>query len=304
MEKNQIDQYDMVLATENHLNVNVNLWQNNIPITATKSVLSSKITELAGEIAIQIHNSTGIAEDKAVIRKKLEEQTFYIASACKSYAGAIGNKELTKTCDQSPSELMQAKEVELIGICDDVLQVVQNNLGGLSNYGITENVLNDFQMTKSAFLNIKSNPKEAISKRAAATLKISKLLPEILDVISSRLDNDMVLMSMSQPKFVEVYKFVRGIDNSPTNALSLTITVLDETTNTPISNVNIEIIGQGISRKSSERGYNRVQNLTEGAHELKLSHPDYETLTVPFTVVATETTELVLNLRKALVMST
>jgi hypothetical protein len=103
-------------------------------------------------------------------------------------------------------------------------------------------------------------------------------------------------MTATQPNFVSVYENVRLINSSPTTSLSLTITVLDEATNTPIPNVDLEIVGENITRKSSARGYNTVLNLTAGNHSIKATHPNYVTKTESFTIVAGETTELVVLL--------
>lgn len=57
---------------------------------------------------------------------------------------------------------------------------------------------------------------------------------------------------------------------------------VDAATKLPIPNVNTEIWGEGISRLSTDRGYNRVQNLTAGRHSLTAKHPNFVTQTVNY----------------------
>jgi hypothetical protein len=47
----------------------------------------------------------------------------------------------------------------------------------------------------------------------------------------------------------------------------------------------------------SERGYNTVINLVSGSHKITVMHPKYETQSQEFTVVAGETTELVILMK-------
>jgi hypothetical protein len=106
----------------------------------------------------------------------------------------------------------------------------------------------------------------------------------------------MVGLVATQPQFAEIYTAVRALNSSPTNPLSVTITTLNAVTNEPIANANLEIVGEGITRISSQRGYNTIQNLIAGPHQIKVTHPNYTTQTVPFSIVSGETTELVVLL--------
>jgi hypothetical protein len=296
MLKTQIDQYDMLLSVENHLNVNAALIATNAPLVATKTLISSKIGNLATQIALQLVNPSGITEQKKTVRDSLESQVFVIGAACCSYASANNYNDLYKKCHYTKSDLVKFRDAEIVGIATNLYIDATANATALVPFGVTPAVLTGLQTSTTAFSNIMKTPTEAIAKRAAATEKIANLLPEILEIVSKRLDNDVVSMTASQPNFVDVYENVRLINSSPTTTLSLTITVLDEVTNTSIPNVDLEIIGQAITRRTSARGYNTVLNLVAGNHTIKAIHPNYTTKTQDFTVVSGETTELIVLL--------
>lgn len=298
MKKTQIDQYDMLLTVENHLNENLPLISANAPLMATKSLISNKIGEIATQVALQLINHTGLTEQKNTVRAALEGQAFIIGAACCSYASANSNTDLYNRCNYKKSALSKFRDAEILGVCTNLRADAAANATALVPFGVTAAVLTNFQTNITAFSNIMKIPTEAIAKRAAATDKIAKLLPEILDIVETRLDNDIVSMSLTQPNFVEVYNNVRLINSSPTTTLSLTITVLDSATNLPIPNVDLEIVGENITRKTSARGYNRVQNLVAGNHSIQAVHPNYVTKTESFTIVSGETTELVVVLEK------
>jgi hypothetical protein len=297
MKKDQIDQYDMVLSTEKHLKENATLWVGNAPLAASKNLLSNKITELAVQVALQLVNPTGLTEEKNRMRQTLEDQTFVIGSACCSYASATAKPDLYNRCHYTKTDLMRYRDAELLGICTNMQSDAVANGAALVVYGISTPVLTNYQAAITAYSVSMKNPTEALAKRTTATAQIAIQLPKILEIISTRLDNDIVSMSLTQPAFVETYYNVRAINNSATTTLSLTVTVLEETTNEPIPNADLEIVGENITRKSSDRGYNTIKNLVSGSHHLKVSHPNYEMQTLNFTVVSGETTELVVLMK-------
>lgn len=298
MTKNQIDQYNMLLTTENHLDDNPTLWAGNAPITATKTLFTNKLDVLAGQIALQLVNPTGITDEKNNVKTDLINKAFVIAAACCSYAAATSKPELFSKCNLTKSDFIHYKEAELIGVCTNIFTDANANVAALAPYGVTAAILTSFQTNITAFSGVTRNPVTAIAKRTTATAEIARLLPEIIQLVETRLDKDMVALSLTQPAFYDTYSNVRYLNLSPTTTMSLTTTVLEKDTNVPIANVNIEIVGEGITRVSSDRGYNTVLNLVSGPHTISATHPNYVTQNVPFTIVSGETTELVIILER------
>jgi len=298
MTKPQIDQYNMLLTVENLLDDNVSIWNANLPISTTKTLFSSKLDALANQVALQLVNPTGITEEKNNVKIDLINKAFVIASACCSFASATNKPELYSKCNLTRTNLEKFKEAELIGVCTNIQTDALAHVALLAPYGVTAVIINSLQSSITAFSAITRNPVTAIAKRATATTEIAKMLPEIIKLVETRLDKDLVALSLSQPVFYETYNNVRYINSSPTTTMSLTTTVLEKDTNIPIPNVNLEIVGEGINRISSERGYNTVLNLVSGPHTISANHPNYVSQSVPFTIVSGETTELVIVLEK------
>ena len=298
MLKFQIDQYDMMLSTENHLNVNAALFAANLPLVASKTLLSSQIDGLAAQIATQLINPTGVTVEKDNLRAALQDQTFVLGAACCSYATATANPDLYNRCRYTKSDLLHLRDAELIGICTNMHADVTAHAAALLPYSVSAGMITAYQASLTAFAAAISNPAEAIARRTTATAQIADLLPEIAEMMSTRLDNDIVSMTSTQPDFVSTYYNVRKITDSPTTRLSLTVTVLDNVTNLPVPNADLLIVGENITRKSSARGYNTVLNLIPGNHTLEISRPDYHTQNIPFTVVSGETTELIVMFKK------
>ncbi|MES2544807.1 MAG: hypothetical protein V4548_07970 [Bacteroidota bacterium] len=299
MQKTQIDQYDMLLTVENHFDDNPTLWNANVPVTAAKTLLSAKIDAIATEVALQLVNPTGITIDKANLRTDLENKGYVLSAALSGYASATPNKtELYNRVHFAKSDFPRFREAELIGIITNLHRDATAELANLAPYGVTAAILTALLNANNAFGVIMKNPNEAIARRKSATDKIADLLPDVLLFLETRLDNLIVGLTTAQPQFVTMYSSLRALNSTATNPLSLTITTLEAVTNLPIANVNIELVGEGITRVSSDRGYNTVQNLVSGNHQLGTSHPNFVSQTIPFTVVSGETTELVVVLER------
>jgi hypothetical protein len=298
MIKIQIDQYDMVLTTEKHLEKNAGLFASNASLVASKDLLRSKITELKAQIALQLINPKGIAIEKRASRKALEAQAFVLGSACCGYASANAYADLYRRCRYTKSDLLHFRDAELVGICINLKEDVTGHFAALAPYNVNAVMLADFQTAIAKFSEMIPNPLEAVAKKKAATLQIDLLLREILNVLKVRLDNDIVSMGLSHPEFVATYFNARALNKTRTTKRSLVVKTLDATNNMPIPDVDLEIIGKGIRRKSGENGHNRIQNLVSGSHHLRVSHPDYNLQKLNFTIVSGETTELSVLMHK------
>jgi len=299
MLKTQIDNYDMFLSQENLFEDNPTLWSGNAPIVAVKTLVSSKIDVLAENAAIQLLNPSGITADKKNVRTTLENQGFVLCSAICSYAAAGNKMELYNRSKFVKSDFTRFRDAELVGVVTNLHRDATAELANLAPFGVTASVLTSILASNNAFGLIMKNPEMAIAKRKGATDKIAVLIPEITEILETRMDNLMVGLQATQPQFVDMYHNVRALNSTQVNPLSLTVTTVEAVTNVPVAKANLEIVGEGIFRVSSERGYNTVQNLTAGPHQILATHPNFVSQTINFSIVSGETTELIVVLERA-----
>jgi hypothetical protein len=296
MLKTQIDSYDMVLSVENHFDDDPTLWRDNQPVTETIGALSNKVNLLSEQIAIQIANPTGITQAKEILRKELEESAVVIGAGTNAYAYITNNPELKERTHMAKSVLARYRDAELTNVCINLLTDCREHRADLEPYGVTDELLDKFEQKLNSFQAIMKNPTDAIGKRKAATEKIPGMLTDISDLLKNRMDNLMTAFESFAPEFVAIYFNVRKINSTGSRHLSLTISTIDAATQKPIANAKLEVVGKDIKRVSSKRGYNKVANLSEGVYQLNVSNPLYRPVTVPFTVVSGETTQLVVQL--------
>jgi len=297
MKKVQLDRLDMAVRVEDYLNKNADLWQDNAPMVATVAALSLMIPELHIQMKLQLYNHTGITEDKKDSRKALEAKAFRISASCCSYALAVGNKNFYKQCRYTKSDLIHFRDGELAGECIILLGNVRDHAEELFPYGITMAMLDDFELSCTAFREITSKPLDAIFKKAEATAAIKTLLPQIMNLIRIRLDADMVLLEDTQPHFVHVYRNLRRLHKSPVHKRALTVIVKDFVTGKPLAKAAIET-DKNIKRKTGVKGMSYVAHLPAGKHKLEVSLEGYEVQGLKFNVVHGLATKVVVLLNR------
>jgi hypothetical protein len=296
MEKNQIDQYDMLLSIENHFDDNNVVWATNVPIATTKTLLTNKLRTIGEQYAIQLLNPAGITENKEFTRQVLEDQAFIICAAVGGYANIAGKKELFRITNFTKTDLARFRDAQLLGECVNINRETNIEIANLAPYGILPATLTAFTTAMNNYSAAMKNPTGAIAKRKAATDKLAVLLPEAIEILAMRLDKLIVALTASQPAFVDIYNNVRTINSSPTNTISLTTVCLNSVTSTPLEKVKLSIVGENLDRQSNATGTNIFQNITEGTHTLTATLPGYEDYTIDFVVVSGITTELVINM--------
>lgn len=298
MEKNQLDQFDMLQNVENLFNDNPTLWAGNVPVTTAKTGLSSRVSAIAAQYAIQLINITGIAEDKLTVRKNLERQMFVVGNAICNYADSINNKELYNKGYMTKTMLSDMEQDGLTGKCTDLIFDANSVIANLAPNGVLPATITALSAALTAFSAIKKNPQNAIDRRKEATEKIAALLPEALDFVERRLDTAMVSLEATQEAFCGTYQNARAINSSPTTTISLTTSCVDSVTQEPIEGVRLTVLSNNEERKSPASGVNIFKNLPEGNDKMQLDHPLYNAQVVDFTLVNNQTTELVFSLVK------
>jgi hypothetical protein len=292
MTKEQIDIYDMGLAVQNHFDDNPTSWAGNVPLTTAKTTLDTKLSAIAQQHAIQLVNTTGITDNKEIIRETLERQAFVISSGISGYASISNNQDLYNRTHYTKTDLLQFREAELLGVCTNLRNDTNAEIANLAPYGILPATITAFATAINNFGAIMKNPVEATAKRKAATEKIAELIPDLSNFLNTAMDNLVVALATTQAQFVDIYHNVRLINSSPTNNWSLTTTVLDSTTEQPVAGAEIHLVEAGINRTTGASGFNTYINLAPGDHTIEVNHPSYQPQTLTTTVVDGQTTEL------------
>jgi len=297
MNKRQNSQYKMLETVETHFNSNAAIWSSNPLISDAKATLSDNVLQIMAAMTLQRNDSVGATADKTTLRKDLEEKAFFISTAICAYISLnSGQKELYKTVYIPKSTLSRAREADLLLYIEELQGVAVAELENLGPYGVFEVTITELTGARSAFYDMLRTPAEVTASRKEATEAIAVLLHQTITLLDDTMDRLVEVLRRSEPKFVDVYFSERRIHKVGTRAVSLEITTVNAAGKIPLAKAQIEVMGTRIKRKSSEKGQNRVQNLKEGNYTLLVSHPDFVSQTIPFTIIGSETTLLVVEM--------
>jgi len=299
MNKRQNSQLDMLQAVENHFNINAIIWNSNPVIADAKTTLSSKINQVMDMAGKQKENSTGVTIDKALLRKEFENKAFFISAAIRAYISLNpGHQELYQTVFVTKTGLSAMRESDLLYYVERLQEAAESILENLAPYGVTEATIAGLMGARTAFFDTMRMPKEIVTRRKEATEAASVLLHQAIALLDVTMDNLMEALREAQAHFVRVYFTVRKIHNISKRSMSLEITTVNAVDKTPLSDAKIEVVGKKIKRISSENGLNKVQNLKEGYYTLLVTHPDFVSQKIPFTIISGETTKVVVEMEE------
>jgi hypothetical protein len=297
MNKDQEDNLNMYQSVDSVLQTHNAVWAANVPFSGAVQELEDNIDEIEDLRDIQETDNTGITEDKDNKRQALEDDTYTIGSAIAFYASTTNKRELLKKINFGRSELSKARDNELPGMSNQVLEEANTNAAAILPFGITGPMIATFQNSIATYVSYIARPRQALTKSSAATEQLPPFFVNTTNLLEEQLDKGMELFRVSNPDFYTQYFNARIIVNSPTLKRAMQAQFIDSVTSLPIAHV-IVLVDLNITRRSSQLGNIRVQSLSEGAHQLKANLPGYQESIVPFNVILGETTKLTVVMTK------
>jgi len=297
MNKKQHEQYNMLETINTHFDRNATIWSSDVLISDAKTALSAKLDQIMAALVQQTDNSTGVTIDKALLRKDLEVKAFSLSTAICAYTAINpGQDQLHQRVFVTKAALFKMRETDLLYYTESLYESAETVLADLGPYRVTAATLAALMDARTAFFDMIKTPREITINRRAATEAIPVLLREAVVLLKDTMDRLMEGLRDEERAFVSSYFNERRIHRIGSRTVSLEILTLNAADNTPLADAFIEVVGKKIKRISSEKGLNRVQNLKEGNYTLSVSHPDFVTQLVPFTVINHETTKVVVEL--------
>lgn len=296
MIKQQNSNYDMFLSVQSHFEDHETAWNTNIPIVNAKEKFDVFINQVQEALQLQLTNNSGITLEKKAIRERLEMQTHLLASGATAYAMLTKDTELLLQTKYTRSDLRNFRAAELQSVATNMATNVEPKISALAPYGITPETLATLRVTVALFAANISKPKESIKLKKEATAAIALLIKDASLLLKTQLDLLVIGLEATEPQFVSIYKLLRRLRKPSRTTLSLTTLIVDASTLLPIAGASLEVLEDKIKRVSSSNGINTIKNISEGPHELKVSHKDYKEVVEKFTTVKGETTKLIIKL--------
>ena len=206
--ENKLSMYHAVKGVCNDHQV---VW-NGMPAFANAfSSFDTKIGEIEAAADIQSGVVTGITKDKQKEEDEMIAMAVKIAGAVFAYASINGKNELKDRVDYSKSAMSKARDSELLSICRNILNVANEHVDFLADFGITAEKLTTFDGEIADFADALSKPREAITRRSEATSRLVELFFEADNILKEQMDPLMEMYKDSNRDFYNQYKAARMI---------------------------------------------------------------------------------------------
>jgi hypothetical protein len=174
-----------------------------------------RASRLANELSSQ-----GETETKTSIRSELADEAARISAGVVTYATISKDRALASSAHVTRSMILGGREQIAADLADNLLAAALARVGSLKKYGVTRDLLDDFDELTQSFSESIGRPREVIRQRKAANGNLPELF-DTADVHLGHLDKLSELLEKAHPEFVSGYRERRRIiHQSATRSLS------------------------------------------------------------------------------------
>jgi hypothetical protein len=240
MNARQLDALTMRIVTVNRLETTPQSILVQMPqVEAVTAALKTKTETLRRFKNGQVLNRTGSRDAKEVLRTEMMQKGFETAASVRSYAIAIGNRELQMEVTYVYSDLERMRETDVADACQSIHDIAESNIDELADYGVNENSQTKLKDSIILFNVALPETRAGIVDQSTFTARIEQLFGET-DVLLFQLDNLATMLRFREPVFYADYFSSRKIVNTGSRKLSLRGVITDEQ-GLPIDKVLITI---------------------------------------------------------------
>ncbi len=194
------------------LDTNKTIWQANTAMTTVKNSLKAGldlITELQKK---QPDTTTGVTQDKAVLRRAVADAAIIVAGAVGAYADGKGDHDLFEDVNFTASDLKFGPEQNCKTNCANILKKGTDNLAALTAAGtLAQTDLDTLSQALAAFSASITKPREAKAATKEATDQLPAAVLANDRTLERQADGLMEKYRVSYPDFYRAYQVARII---------------------------------------------------------------------------------------------
>ena len=222
----------------------------------------------------------GIAMDKSQYKTDLVQKASEIAAAVYAYAVTQNNNTLKEQVHFSVSDLLRMKDEILGPTCLNISNAANDNVASLAGYGITAAVITDFNDMISTYMGVVSNPRNAVTQRATYSASLKDYFKEGDDILKNQMDKIALQFKAANLEFYTTYKNNRIILDAGTSATEAEGIITQSGTETTISGVSVQVVGQSYNAASNGSGEYKLKIPVPGTYSIQFSKPGFANKTI------------------------
>jgi hypothetical protein len=308
MTTNQESKLNMYLTVRNFIIPNEGVTKDLPFFAASYATFMSTVSEIQTTGEIQKSDKTGLALEKNRLKKLLIRMAADYSRKITALAKFTNNITLLNEASFSETDFVRMTSVALKDYLQIIYDKAEENIGTLSEYGITPETQNVFSDCIAAYNASLSTPRTGIAEKSKATKKLTVLF-KTADAAVENMDFSVGIIKLTQPDFFNGYKTSRKLVDTSSGILALKATARDLLSGEPVrgaiftfktdgskvtgSNGKVEII-----RKTAKKGSFHIKNMQPGTYSVSVRKPGYKEKEVTVSVADGERSDLKVELEK------
>jgi hypothetical protein len=239
MKKTNAQRFNMMLTVFLVVNAAQLIWQNLIAYGNAFTRFTGKISDIEAADANAQKKTNGVTKDKKKKRTAMTALAMLVKGAVQAYAASVSDNTLFESVNFSETKLKYGKSTTALSRASVIYTAANGILPQLASFGITAQILTNYQTAITDFEQFISAPKQAIVERVGANKDENKLINEADAILLNEMDKLMDNFKDSAPQFYAQYFENRKITDIATHHTGLKVTILDENDN-PVYNAEVK----------------------------------------------------------------
>jgi hypothetical protein len=293
MTQEQQDSVYMYDAVNQVLNTNKSVWTANTAFTSAVNAFGANINSINTAGTNQKTNVVGVTLSKAQQKDALISAAYATATAGRAYATVSNNAALKQACKISHSDLRDAAEQDLTGICQNLHDAVNPFIGSMAGYGINAGTQTALQTAITAFISLIGTPRSTQTASIAATQVIETTIRNTNLLLADGLDGLMEQYSLTNVIFYKQYHAARKL--AP-HGHRTTVTVKGLIQNSNYQGINkahVQIVEEASRKKITDAsGAYKFMRLKPGTYTVEVVINGFVTQSKSISIATAGTTEL------------
>lgn len=280
MKKHLKEQVDAMNAFKQFCNDNQLAWQLVVAFANALTGLDVKIQSILNTESQQEENNKGVTRTKTEKKEDMANEAVAVAHALQAYAVSISDATLYDLMSVVFTTIMKSKSSSAISSC----QLVHTTASGLpliaiEPFGISNVVLNTLRDSIAVFALASPTTRNVITNKTVLTDNLTTLVDEGNVIMRKQLLKIGRQFKKTNPDFYNgLVENAKVITNNVHAKIRLTI--LDDVTNLPLADTDVEIEGTDLRGKTNSAGKITLSKVPAGKRNVIISKANYIGMTL------------------------
>lgn len=202
-------------TTNSYLDDNSAVWTSIPKFIELKTKFSGLITLVEQAAGDQQKAQMFLGKNKTQLKKTVATKTDILNDALEAMALINGDETLAARMSDNFSELYRLRNLDFMPKVAEVIQAVDNNTLELTtNYGITQEQIDDLKADADHFAELNGMPRAYQVASVQASKELDSLFAEINEVLTNGLDKMVSIFRRRNANFYNGYQAARiVVDN-------------------------------------------------------------------------------------------